>query len=200
MQSLCSQGQLEIEQHAKAGTESAADTLRTKRSSSFSFEKKVRTDVYYRNTHTISDICKTCSSSSSSGRKDSLLANVTCSLVSHYYELLYHATPQPMCHVSVRTPRIQHHPMSSNLHTDEIDGDEETQFMKKLDYLKSHSEVYLRMLNDMRRRLKELPANSPTSQQYRSVHAANVVYHLVSHPHILKCLHGCEVQHNIIYH
>ena len=82
--------------------------------------------------------------------------------------------------------------MSSTIHTDEIDGDEETQFMKKLDYLKSHSEVYLRMLNDMRRRLKELPANSPTSQQYRSVHAANVVYHLVSHPHILKSMASFE--------
>lgn len=41
--------------------------------------------------------------------------------------------------------------------------------MKKLAYLRTHAQVFLSMLNDMRRRLKELPPDAPTAQQYRYV-------------------------------
>ena len=40
-------------------------------------------------------------------------------------------------------------------------------FYQKLAYLRNHAEVFLSMLNDMRRRLKELPQDAPTAQQYR---------------------------------
>jgi hypothetical protein len=40
-------------------------------------------------------------------------------------------------------------------------------FMQKLDYLRDHAETFLRMLNEMRRRLKELRQDTPTAQNYR---------------------------------
>ena len=50
----------------------------------------------------------------------------------------------------------------------DINGDEKTrEFYLKLSHLKSHAEVFLSMLNDMRRRLKELPPDAPTAHQYR---------------------------------
>lgn len=48
-------------------------------------------------------------------------------------------------------------------------ADEETQFMQKLEYLRSQAEVFLRMLNEMRRRLKELPPEAQAAKQYRDV-------------------------------
>lgn len=50
----------------------------------------------------------------------------------------------------------------------DIDGEDGSkEFFLKLSYLRGHAEVYLSMLNDMRRRLKELPSDAPTAQQYR---------------------------------
>ena len=43
-----------------------------------------------------------------------------------------------------------------------------TVFMEKLNYLRDNAEVFLRMLNEMRRRLKELRPDTPTAQNYRS--------------------------------
>lgn len=45
--------------------------------------------------------------------------------------------------------------------------DENAEFLIKLSQLRSHAEVYLSMLNDMRRRLKEIPPDATTAQQYR---------------------------------
>lgn len=45
--------------------------------------------------------------------------------------------------------------------------DENAEFFVKLSQLRSHAEVYLSMLNDMRRRLKEIPPDATTAQQYR---------------------------------
>lgn len=45
-------------------------------------------------------------------------------------------------------------------------SDEETEFMQKLDYLRTQAEVFLRMFNDMRRRLKELPPDALATKQY----------------------------------
>jgi hypothetical protein len=53
---------------------------------------------------------------------------------------------------------------------EDFDGeDKDEEFFQKLTYLRNHAEVFLRMLNDMRRRLKELPQDAPTAQQYRNV-------------------------------
>jgi hypothetical protein len=52
---------------------------------------------------------------------------------------------------------------------DGIDGGGHNEFFMKLSHLRCHAEVYLSMLNDMRRRLKELPSDAPTAQQYRNV-------------------------------
>jgi len=41
--------------------------------------------------------------------------------------------------------------------------------MQKLEYLRSQAEVFLRMLNEMRRRLKELPPEAQAAKQYRDV-------------------------------
>ena len=41
--------------------------------------------------------------------------------------------------------------------------------MEKLAHLRDHAEVFLRMLNEMRRRLKELRPDTPTAQNYRWV-------------------------------
>ena len=50
---------------------------------------------------------------------------------------------------------------------DNTEPDEESKFMHKLEYLRTQAEVFLKMLNDMRRRLKELSPESPAAQQYR---------------------------------
>lgn len=52
---------------------------------------------------------------------------------------------------------------------DSAESDEESKFMQKLEYLRTQAEVFLKMLNDMRRRLKELSPESPAAQQYRCV-------------------------------
>ena len=41
--------------------------------------------------------------------------------------------------------------------------------MHKLEYLRKQAETFLKMLNDMRKRLKELPADAPAAKQYRYV-------------------------------
>lgn len=50
---------------------------------------------------------------------------------------------------------------------EETDADEDTLFMQKLEYLRNYAEIFLKMLNDMRRRLKELSPDAPAAQQYR---------------------------------
>ncbi len=45
-------------------------------------------------------------------------------------------------------------------------------FFHKLDYLRTQAEVFLKMLNDMRRRLKEIPVDSAAAQQYRYLREA----------------------------
>lgn len=67
----------------------------------------------------------------------------------------------------------------------DTDGEEEnTEFMKKLAYLRTHAQVFLSMLNDMRRRLKELPPDAPTAQQYRYVRIS-YESHVAIHPNSL---------------
>ena len=46
-------------------------------------------------------------------------------------------------------------------------SEELIEFLLKLDKLRKHSTEFLRMLNDMRRRLKELPAEAPAAVSYR---------------------------------
>lgn len=46
---------------------------------------------------------------------------------------------------------------------------DEEEFMRKLAMLRSQAAVFLKMLNDMRRRLKEIPQNTQAAQQYRYV-------------------------------
>ena len=49
-----------------------------------------------------------------------------------------------------------------------IDGDEDKkQFLRKLTRLKKQSSIFLRMLNDMRRRLKELPPDATAARSYK---------------------------------
>ena len=50
---------------------------------------------------------------------------------------------------------------------DRIDGDDETVFKHKVEQLKPKSEIFLQMLNDMRRRSRDLPEDSPAEEQYR---------------------------------
>lgn len=50
-----------------------------------------------------------------------------------------------------------------------ISDEEKEEFFTKLSVLRLHSEMFLKMLNDMRRRLKELPQTSPATQQYKNV-------------------------------
>ena len=54
-----------------------------------------------------------------------------------------------------------------SLLSDMSGDDENAEFFVKLSQLRSHAEVYLSMLNDMRRRLKEIPPDATTAQQYR---------------------------------
>lgn len=51
-----------------------------------------------------------------------------------------------------------------------VNEEEREEFFARLETLREQSETFLKMLNDMRRRLKELPANSPATQQYKCVH------------------------------
>ena len=68
----------------------------------------------------------------------------------------------------------------------DTDGEEEnTEFMKKLAYLRTHAQVFLSMLNDMRRRLKELPPDAPTAQQYRYV-GISYESHVAIHPNFFS--------------
>ena len=64
---------------------------------------------------------------------------------------------------------------------DSAESDEESKFMQKLEYLRTQAEVFLKMLNDMRRRLKELSPESPAAQQYRCV--------IISWQHTIICFH-----------
>ena len=49
-----------------------------------------------------------------------------------------------------------------------LDGDgEKAQFLQKLAKLRKQSSVFLRMLNDMRRRLKELPPDATAAKSYK---------------------------------
>lgn len=50
---------------------------------------------------------------------------------------------------------------------DETDGDDETVFKHKLERLRKEAEVFLNLLNDMRRRHKELPPGSPAAEKYK---------------------------------
>lgn len=52
---------------------------------------------------------------------------------------------------------------------DEIDGDDETVFKQKLAKLRKEAEVFLKMLNEMRRRARELPPDSPMVEHYKNV-------------------------------
>lgn len=48
------------------------------------------------------------------------------------------------------------------------DGDDEkAQFLRKLARLRKQSSIFLRMLNDMRRRLKELQPEATTAKSYK---------------------------------
>ena len=50
----------------------------------------------------------------------------------------------------------------------DLDGDsEKAQFLQKLAKLRKQSSVFLRMLNDMRRRLKELPPDATAAKSYK---------------------------------
>lgn len=50
---------------------------------------------------------------------------------------------------------------------DEIDDDPETTFKYKLNKLRKEAEVFLQLLNDMRKRARELPQDSPVADQYK---------------------------------
>ena len=49
----------------------------------------------------------------------------------------------------------------------EVDSSLLEEFLERLDHFRPDAEIFLKMLNDMRRRLKELPQNSPAAHQYR---------------------------------
>jgi len=49
-----------------------------------------------------------------------------------------------------------------------LDGDgEKAEFLQKLAKLRKQSSVFLRMLNDMRRRLKEIPPDATAAKSYK---------------------------------
>ena len=64
--------------------------------------------------------------------------------------------------------------------TEDSSVNDEVAFHQKLDYLRGHATVFLKMLNDMRRRLKELPTNAAAAVQYRYVLGISL-YHLKVH-------------------
>jgi len=47
--------------------------------------------------------------------------------------------------------------------------DDKIQFLKKLAKLRKQSAIFLRMLNDMRRRLKELPQEATAAKSYKYI-------------------------------
>ena len=51
--------------------------------------------------------------------------------------------------------------------TEENEEDDEVVFKYKLTKLRKESEVFLKMLNDMRKRVRELPEDSPVAEQYK---------------------------------
>ena len=67
--------------------------------------------------------------------------------------------------VNFASHSIIHDRKSLTLTLDEKQDEEE--FMRKLALLRGHAEVFLKMLNDMRRRLKEIPQSTLQAQQYR---------------------------------
>lgn len=52
---------------------------------------------------------------------------------------------------------------------DDFGGDDEVMFKSKLVQLRKEADVFLKMLNDMRRRARELPPDSPVAEQYKNV-------------------------------
>lgn len=60
---------------------------------------------------------------------------------------------------------------------DDIDGDDETIFKHKVEKMRPQSTIFLQMLNDMRRRSKELPQGSPAEEQYR--YQTNFFYKII---------------------
>ena len=62
--------------------------------------------------------------------------------------------------------------------------------MKKLAYLRTEAQVFLSMLNDMRRRLKDLPPDALTAQQYRYSSPTIVIFS--------KCLSICFICSNVM--
>lgn len=75
--------------------------------------------------------------------------------------------------------------------TEDIDGDEETVFRHKLDYLRSQAEIFLKMLNDMRRRLKEIPPDAPAALQYRYLASS---FNLCCSLTLMLCMHRNVMQ------
>ena len=75
--------------------------------------------------------------------------------------------------------------MSKEEDEDEIDGDDETIFMYKIDKLRGEANTFLKMLNDMRKRAKELPSGSPEKEQYRYVKNNNYYFLISSIMYIL---------------
>ena len=55
-----------------------------------------------------------------------------------------------------------------------VSEEEKEEFFGRLASLRDQSQMFLKMLNDMRRRLKELPQNSPAAQQYRFVKCSHL--------------------------
>ena len=54
------------------------------------------------------------------------------------------------------------------------------QFLRKLVRLKKQSSIFLRMLNDMRRRLKELPQDATAAKSYKYVKRAIIVRSIIN--------------------
>lgn len=76
-------------------------------------------------------------------------------------------------HHAIMLPLTHNHAYRSDIDEDggddEIDGDDETIFNYKLGKLKKEAQVFLQMLNDMRRRARELPPESPVTEQYKYI-------------------------------
>ena len=55
-----------------------------------------------------------------------------------------------------------------------VSEEEKEEFFGRLASLRDQSQMFLKMLNDMRRRLKDLPQTSPAAQQYRFVKCSHL--------------------------
>ena len=77
---------------------------------------------------------------------------------------MFSTTPHTVCLLFVEYNNCAH---KCHVLIEETDADEETLFMQKLEYLRKYAEIFLKMLNDMRRRLKELSPDAPAAQQYK---------------------------------